>query len=79
MLSPAADVDAARAVHHEVFAAAAPFAVGRAVGFGYGPVDTEPSLPALRDVSTAARLAQVRKEVDPDGMFLSVTDANICS
>lgn len=79
VLSPAVDVDAARAVHHEVFAAAAPFAVGRAAVFGYGPVDTDPSLPALRDASTAARLAQVRKEVDPNGLFLSVADANICS
>jgi FAD/FMN-containing dehydrogenase len=79
VLSPTGDVDAARAVHHEVFAAAAPFAVGRAATFGYGPVDADPSLPALRDPATAARLAQVRKEVDPDDVFLSVLDANICS
>lgn len=79
VLSPAEDVDAARAVHHEVFAAAAPFAVGRAAAFGYGPVDTDPSLPALCDPVTAARLSHVREEFDPDGVFLSVQDANICS
>jgi FAD/FMN-containing dehydrogenase len=79
VLSPAADVEAARAVHHAVFAAAAPSAIGRAAVFGYGPVDAEPSLPALRDDATAARLTQVREEFDPDGMFLSVVDANICS
>jgi len=81
VLSPvgADDVDAARAVHHEVFKAAAPFAVGRAATFGYGPVDADPSLPSLRDPATAARLAQVRGEFDPDGVFLSVADANICS
>jgi FAD/FMN-containing dehydrogenase len=79
VLSPAGDVDAARAVHHAVFAAASPVAVGRASTFGYGPVDDDPSLPALRDPATAARLTQVREEVDPDGVFLSVVDANICS
>jgi hypothetical protein len=79
VLSPAADVGAARAVHHEVFAAAAPYAVGRAATFGYGPVDDDPSLPPLRDPATAARLAQVRKEVEAEGVFLSVADANICS
>jgi FAD/FMN-containing dehydrogenase len=79
VLSPAADVDAARAVHRRVFAAAAPYAIGRAATFGYGPVDEDPSMPALRDPATAARLAQVKKEVDPDGVFLSVLDANICS
>jgi FAD/FMN-containing dehydrogenase len=79
VLSPAGDVDAARAVHHAVFAAASSVAVGRASTFGYGPVDDDPSLPALRDPATAARLAQVREEVDPDGVFLSVVDANICS
>ncbi|HEX6352390.1 FAD-binding oxidoreductase [Actinophytocola sp.] len=79
VLSPAADVDAARAVHHEVFAAATPYAVGRAATFGYGPVDDDPSLPALRDPATAARLAQVRKEVEAEDVFLSVADANICS
>lgn len=79
VLSPAGDVDAARAVHHEVFAAASPFAVGRAATFGYGPVDTDPSLPPLRDPATAARLAQVRKDFQADDVFLSVADANICS
>jgi len=79
VLSPAGDVDAARAVHHEVFAAAAPFAVARAAIFGYGPVDDDPSLPPLRDPATAARLAQVKRAFDPDGVFLSVVDANICS
>jgi FAD/FMN-containing dehydrogenase len=79
VLSPAVDVDAARAVHHEVFAAAAPFAVGRAATFGYGPVDDDPSLPPLRDSATEARLAQVKSVFDPDGVFLSVVDANICS
>jgi len=72
VLSPADDadaVDAARAVRHEVFKAAVPFAVGRAATFGYGPVDADPSLPALRDPATAARLAQVRDEFDPDGVF----------
>jgi FAD/FMN-containing dehydrogenase len=69
VLSPATDVDAARAVQHEVFAAAAPFAVGRAATFGYGPVDTDPSLPALRDPATAARLAQVKKQFDPEEVF----------
>jgi FAD/FMN-containing dehydrogenase len=79
VLSPVGDVEAARAVHHAVFAAAAPVAVGRAVTFGYGPVDGDPSLLALRDPATAARLAQVREEFDTDGVFLSVVDANICS
>jgi hypothetical protein len=79
VLSPVGDVEAARAVHHVVFAAAAPVAVGRAATFGYGPPDDDPSLPALRDPATAARLAQVREEFDPEGVFLSVVDANICS
>jgi FAD/FMN-containing dehydrogenase len=79
VLSPSDDVDAARVVHHEVFAAAAPFAVGRSVAFGYGPVDADPALPALREPATAERLSQVRCEFDPDGVFLSVVDANICS
>lgn len=78
-LGEAGDAGPARAVHHEVFTAAAPFAVGRAATFGYGPVDPDPSLPALRDPVTAARLAQVRDKFDPDGVFLSVVDANICS
>jgi hypothetical protein len=79
MISPATDVAAARAVHHEVFAAAAPFAVGRAATFGYGPVDDDPSLPPLRDPATAARLTQVRDMFDPEEVFLSVVDANMCS
>jgi FAD/FMN-containing dehydrogenase len=79
VLSPGVDVDAARAVHHEVFAAAAPFAIGRAATFGYGPVDDDPSLPPLRDPATEARLSQVKAVFDPDGVFLSVVDANICS
>jgi FAD/FMN-containing dehydrogenase len=79
VLSPAADVTAARTVHHAVFAAATPVAVGRAVVFGYGPSDDDRSLPALRDPATASRLAQVRDVFDPDGVFLSVADANICS
>ena len=78
-LGESGDVDAVRTVHHEVFAAAAPFAVGRAATFGYGPVDPDPSLPPLRDPATAARLAQVKAEFDPDGVFLSVLDANMCS
>lgn len=79
VLSPAGDVDAARAVHHEVFAAAAPYVVGRAAVFGYGPVDGAASLPPLRDPATAARLAQVRRDLQADDVFLSVVDANICS
>jgi hypothetical protein len=79
VLSPAGDVEAARAVHREVFAAAAPFAIGRAVAFGYGPVDGDRSLPPLRDQTTAARLAQVRRDFQADDVFLSVVDANICS
>jgi hypothetical protein len=79
VLSPATDVDAARAVHHAVFEAAASVAVGRAAVFGYGPVDRDSSLPALRDPTTAARLSQVRSVFDPEGRFLSVVDANICS
>jgi hypothetical protein len=79
VLSPATDIDAARAVHHEVFRAAAPFAVGRAATFGYGPVDDDPTLPALREPATAARLTQVREKFEADRVFLSVVDANICS
>ncbi|MFL6119786.1 FAD-binding oxidoreductase [Actinophytocola sp.] len=82
VLSPAGEpgaVDAARAVHHEVFAAAAPFAVGRVAAFGYGPVGADPSLPAPRDPATTRRLAQVKDKFDPDGVFLSVVDANMCS
>ncbi len=79
VLSPAEDVAAARAVHQRVFAAAAPHAIGRTATFGYGPVDTESSLPPLFDPATAARLAQVKTQFDPQGVFLSVDDANICS
>jgi hypothetical protein len=79
VLSPVGGVDAARAVHHEVFAAAAPFAVGRSAAFGYGPVDGDPSLPPLRDPATAARLAQVKHDFQVEEVFLSVVDANICS
>jgi hypothetical protein len=79
VLSPVVDIAAARAVHHEMFAEAAPFAVGRAATFGYGPVDDDPSLPPLRDPATEARLAQVKAVFDPDDVFLSVVDANICS
>ncbi|TDV55229.1 FAD-binding oxidoreductase [Actinophytocola oryzae] len=69
VLSSAEDVEAARSAHHEVFAAAAPFAVGRAAAFSYGPPDDDPSLPALRDRATAARLSEVRKVVDPEGLL----------
>jgi hypothetical protein len=82
VLSPADGPDAvgaARTVHHEVFAVAAPYAVGRVAAFGYGPVDAAASLPAVRDPATASRLAEVRAAVDPDGVFLSVVDANMCS
>jgi FAD/FMN-containing dehydrogenase len=79
VLSPAGDVAAARAVHRRVFAAAAPHAIGRMATFGYGPPNRDPSLPPLFDPATASRLAQVREEFDPQGVFLSVADANICS
>jgi FAD/FMN-containing dehydrogenase len=79
VLSPAGDVAAARAVHRRVFAAAAPYAIGRAATFGYGPVDGDQSLPPPFDPATAARLAQVKARFDPRGVFLSVGDANICS
>lgn len=79
VLSPAGDVAAARAVHNRVFTAAALHAIGRAATFGYGPVDVESPLPPLFDPATAARLAQVRAQFDPQGGFLSVADANICS
>jgi len=79
VLSPAGDVDAARAVHHRVFAAAAPHAIGRAATFGYGPLDSNPSLPPLFDPATAARLSQVKRQFDPENVFLSVVDANMCS
>jgi FAD/FMN-containing dehydrogenase len=79
VLSPAGDVAAARVVHNRVFAAAAPYAIGRAATFGYGPVDDDSSLPPLFDPATATRLAQVRSQFDPQGVFLSVADANICS
>lgn len=79
VLSPVGDPAAARAVHHAVFAAAAPYAIGRSATFGYGPPDGDPSLPALRDPATADRLSQVRAAVDPEGRFLSVLDANMCS
>lgn len=79
VLSPAEDVDAARVVHDRVFAAAAPHAIGRAATFGYGPLAHRPSLPPLFDPATAARLAQVKGQFDPEDVFLSVVDANICS
>ncbi len=70
VLSPAGDVAAARAVHHAVFAAAAPWTMGRTATFGYGPPDDDPALPALSDPVTAGRLAQVRRAFDPDEVFL---------
>ena len=79
VLSPAEDVDAARAVHDRVFAAAAPHAIGRAATFGYGPPARQSSLPPLFDPATASRLTQVKKQFDPEEVFLSVADANICS
>jgi hypothetical protein len=79
VLSPAGDVDAARGVHDRVFAAAAPYAVGRAATFGYGPPARRSSLPPLFDPATASRSAQVTKQFDAEGVFLSVVDANICS
>ncbi len=79
VLSPAGDVAAARAAHRRVFAAAAPYAIGRAATFGYGPVDGDQSLPPPFDPATVARLAQVKARFDPRGVFLSVDDANICS
>ncbi|GAB1515894.1 FAD-binding oxidoreductase [Actinophytocola sp. KF-1] len=79
VLSPAGDVAAAREVHNRVFAAAAPYVIGRAATFGYGPVSGDLSLPPLSDPATAARLAQVKAQFDPRGVFLSVDDANICS
>jgi hypothetical protein len=79
VLSPADDVDAARAVHDRVFAAAAPHAIGRAATFGYGPPPRRSSLPPLFDPATASRLSQVRSQLDPEEVFLSVVDANICS
>lgn len=62
-----------------LFAAAAPNAIGRAATFGYGPPTRRSSLPPLFDPATAARLVQVRSQFDPEEMFLSVVDANICS
>lgn len=79
VLSPVGDVAAARAVHGRVFAAAAPHAIGRAATFGYGPAGDDSALPPLFDPATADRLAQVRSQFDPQGVFLSVADANICS
>ena len=79
VLSPAGDVDAARAVHNRVFAAAAPCAIGRAATFGYGPLDRHSSLPAPFDPATRSRLVQVKDQFDAEGVFLSVVDANICS
>ena len=79
VLSPLGDLDAARAVHRRVFAAAAPYTVGRAVNFSYGPPDPAGTLPAHYDAATWARLSQVRNEFDAEGRFLSVVDANICS
>lgn len=79
VLSPLGDLDAARAVHRGVFAAAAPYTVGRAVNFSYGPPDPGSTLPAYWDPATWSRLAQLRKDFDAEGRFLSVVDANICS
>lgn len=79
VLSPLGDLDAARAVHRRVFAAAAPHTVGRAVNFSYGPPDPAATVPPPYDPVTWARLSQVRRNFDAEGRFLSVVDANICS
>ena len=73
VLSPAADVDAARAVRREVFAAAAQFAMRRAGVFGYGPVDSELVVAGIaRRVDGGQDGAGEEGQVDPDGLFFSV-------
>jgi hypothetical protein len=79
VLSPVGDLDAVRPVHRVVFAAAAPFTVGRAATFRYGPPDQDSALPAPYDPATWSRLSQLRSKLDPEGRFLSVVDANMCS
>jgi FAD/FMN-containing dehydrogenase len=79
VLSPVGDLDAVRPVHRAVFAAAAPFTIGRAATFRYGPPDQDSALPAPYDPATWSRLSQLRSNLDPEGRFLSVVDANMCS
>ncbi len=79
VLSPLGDLDAVRAVHRRVFAAAAPYTLGRAVNFSYGPPDPGSTLPPHYDPATWSRLSQLRNDFDAEGRFLSVVDANICS